>query len=106
MTQRLSRRSFLFGSAAAIASAAERPPNFVLILADDQGYGDVGCFGSKDIRTPHVDSLAADGVKFTSFYAAPVCTPSRTSLMTGCYPIRVGLGNGVLFPYSKTGISS
>ncbi len=102
----LSRRAFLGAAAFTTLRAAERLPNFVFILADDLGYGDLGCFGSKDLRTPVLDQMAADGVKLTSFYAAPVCTPSRTSIMTGCYPIRVGLGNGVLFPYSKTGISS
>ncbi len=101
-----SRRAFLSSAAAACLGAPGRPPNVLVILADDQGYGDLGCYGSPDIRTPNIDRMAAQGVRLTSFYAAPVCTPSRASLMTGCYPIRVGLGNGVLFPYSKNGISS
>ncbi|TWU47649.1 Arylsulfatase [Rubripirellula tenax] len=69
--------------------AKEHPPNFVVIFTDDQGYADVGCFGSPDIRTPRLDAMAADGMKFTSFYAQPVCGPSRAALMTGCYPMRV-----------------
>ncbi len=69
--------------------AAERPPNFVVIFTDDQGYADVGCFGSPDIRTPRLDGMAGEGMKFTSFYAQPVCGPSRAALMTGCYPMRV-----------------
>jgi arylsulfatase A-like enzyme len=69
--------------------AAERPPNIILIFSDDQGYQDVGCFGSPDIRTPRLDSMASEGMKFTSFYAQPVCGPSRAALMTGCYPLRV-----------------
>ena len=69
--------------------AADRPPNFVVIFADDQGYADVGCFGSPDIRTPRLDAMAAGGMKFTSFYAQPICGPSRAALMTGCYPLRV-----------------
>ena len=70
-------------------SAADRPPNFVVIFTDDQGYQDVGCFGSPDIRTPRLDAMATDGMKFTNFYAQPVCGPSRAALMTGCYPMRV-----------------
>ena len=64
-------------------------PNFVVIFTDDQGYGDVGCYGSPDIRTPRLDAMAAEGMKFTSFYAQPICGPSRAALMTGCYPMRV-----------------
>ncbi len=64
-------------------------PNFVIIFTDDQGYQDVGCFGSPDIRTPRLDAMAEDGMKFTSFYAQPICGPSRAALMTGCYPLRV-----------------
>lgn len=69
--------------------ADERPPNFVVIFADDQGYADVGCFGSPDIRTPRLDAMASEGIRFTSFYAQPICGPSRAALMTGCYPLRV-----------------
>ncbi|MBL6705135.1 MAG: sulfatase [Planctomycetaceae bacterium] len=64
-------------------------PNFVIIFTDDQGYGDVGCFGSPEIRTPRLDAMAEQGMKFTSFYAQPICGPSRAALMTGCYPMRV-----------------
>jgi arylsulfatase A-like enzyme len=71
---------------------AHRPPNIVFILADDLGYNDIGCFGSPHIKTPNIDRLAKDGTRFTDFYApAPVCTPTRAALMTGCYPPRVGL---------------
>jgi arylsulfatase len=69
--------------------AADEKPNFVVIFTDDQGYEDVGCFGSPDIRTPRLDAMAAAGMKFTSFYAQPICGPSRAALMTGCYPMRV-----------------
>ncbi|MGI9472683.1 MAG: sulfatase family protein [Rubripirellula sp.] len=69
--------------------AEEPPPNFVVIFSDDQGYADIGCFGSPDIRTPRLDAMAAGGMKFTNFYAQPVCGPSRAALMTGCYPMRV-----------------
>ena len=67
-------------------------PNFLIIFIDDMGYGDLGCFGGKEARTPHIDQLAEDGTRFTSFYAQAVCGPSRGALMTGRYPIRVGGG--------------
>lgn len=66
-------------------------PNVVLIVTDDVGYGDFGAYGATDIRTPHVDRLAREGVKLTDFYAAPVCTPTRAALITGRYQQRVGL---------------
>jgi len=69
--------------------ANDSSPNFVVIFTDDQGYADVGCFGSPDIRTPRLDAMAQQGMKFTSFYAQPICGPSRAALMTGCYPLRV-----------------
>jgi arylsulfatase len=74
---------------ASVPSSAKEPPNILLILADDLGYGDLGCYGSPTIKTPHLDAMARDGLRFTSFYAQAVCGPSRAALMTGCYPIRV-----------------
>jgi arylsulfatase A-like enzyme len=83
---------------------AKRPPNFVIILTDDQGYGDLGCYGGQDVETPHCDRLAAEGVRFASFYTcSPVCTPSRAALLTGRYPVRSGLSR-VLWPHSRKGI--
>lgn len=74
------------------------PPNIVLIFTDDQGYSDVGCFGAIGFQTPHLDRLAENGKRFTSFYVpASICSPSRAALMTGCYPARVGVTQ-VLFP--------
>lgn len=70
---------------------ADDRPNVIVIMTDDQGYGDVGCYGSPNIETPHLDRLASDGMRFTCFYAAPICGPSRAALMTGCYPPRVSL---------------
>lgn len=79
-------------------------PNIVLIFTDDQGYGDVGCFGAKDVKTPNMDRLAREGRKFTGFYVAQaVCTASRAALMTGCYPNRVSM-SGALNHTSKVGI--
>ncbi len=85
----------------------DRPPNFVIIFTDDQGYGDIGVYGATGFRTPNLDRMASEGVRFTDFYvAAPVCTPSRAALLTGSHPVRVGLGHRVLFPYSDTGLHS
>ena len=96
------------GCATTVAPEKNRPPNFVVIFVDDLGYGDIGPFGSKKNRTPNLDGMANDGMRLTSFYAAPVCTPSRASLMTGCYPNRVGLHqgswHGVLMPEVGTRI--
>lgn len=91
-------------------SAGAQPPNFVIIFCDDLGYGDIGCFGSTKNRTPNLDRMAAEGTRFTSFYVTSgVCTPSRSSLMTGCYPRRVNMhqndtGLCVLFPVNKKGL--
>lgn len=87
------------------ASAASAKPNFILILADDMGYGNIGPFGSTKNRTPNLDRLAREGMRFTSFYAAPVCTPSRAQILTGCYAKRVSLPN-VLSPAASIGLSS
>lgn len=83
----------------------ESLPNIIHIFADDLGYGDLGCFGADDIKTPNIDRLANEGLKFTSFYSAsPICSPSRAALMTGRLPQRMGI-NGVFFPESFTGMS-
>ncbi len=79
-------------------------PNIVIVYTDDQGYEDVGCFGAPDIRTPNLDRMAAEGMRFTSFCVAQaVCSASRTALLTGCYPNRVGI-LGALGPRSRIGI--
>jgi arylsulfatase A-like enzyme len=84
--------------------AQQRPPNFVIVFADDLGYGDLSCYGAKGYSTPNLDRMAAEGNRFTSFYVAQaVCSASRTALLTGCYPNRVGI-LGALGPASKTGI--
>jgi len=103
MAKRTTRRQFLAQTAGLAAlgtiysgchfgpSPKVRTPNIVLIMADDLGYGDVGCYGCTDLRTPSIDSLAAEGVRFTTFYAnAPECTPTRTALLTGRYQHRIG----------------
>ncbi len=86
--------------------ANKNRPNLVIIFADDQGYGDLSCFGSTEIKTPNIDRIAKEGRKFTSFMvASPVCTPSRAALLTGCYPKRVGMHQHVLFPSSNKGLN-
>ena len=82
-----------------------RQPNFIIILADDLGYGDLGCDGGKVIRTPNLDRMAEEGVRLTDFYAsANVCTPSRAGLLTGQYAIRNGLAHEVIQPADTTGL--
>lgn len=77
---------------AAAPADAHRPPNLVLIFTDDMGYGDLGCYGAKNVQTPNIDRLARDGTRFTSFYVAQaVCTASRAALLSGCYSNRVSL---------------
>lgn len=90
---------------AATVFGQAKKPNVILIFADDMGYGDLGCFGSETIRTPHLNKLASQGRKFTSFMvASPVCSPSRAALLTACYPKRVGMHEHVLFPTSTKGL--
>lgn len=110
----LPRRDFLRAAGAVAAAAAlparaaRRPPNLVVLFADDLGYGDLGCFGHPTLRTPHLDRLAAEGARLTQFYsAAEVCTPSRAALLTGRYPMRCGMASDrrrVLFPNSGGGL--
>ena len=95
MDMRMNRRRFLGGLAAAavatstpsLLAAARRKPNIVVILADDLGYGDVSSYGAKDVATPHIDSLARNGLRFTNAHTdAATCTPSRYAMMTGSEP--------------------
>ena len=103
-------RSVLAATALALCSASsssaqERPPNFVVILTDDQGYGDVGVFGAKGFQTPNLDRMAQEGRRFTRFYVSqPVCSASRAALLTGCYSNRIGI-HGALGPKALHGIS-
>jgi arylsulfatase len=91
--------------AGAADTQATRPPNVVIVYADDLGYGDLGCYGAKGIATPNLDRMAREGVRFTDFYVAQaVCSASRAALLTGCYPNRIGI-LGALGPAAKHGIS-
>src|SRR5262245_9628553 len=92
---------FLFAGTGRAAEPAS--PNIVLLFIDDMGYGDIGPFGNTKVKTPQLDKFAAEGMKFTSFYATPVCSMSRACLMTGCYNARVSIP-GVLFPNSQIGL--
>jgi arylsulfatase A-like enzyme len=101
--------ALLLAACLCLQSTAAALPNFIVIFIDDMGYGDIGPFGSKLNRTPHLDRMAKEGRRLTSFYvASPVCTPSRAALLTGSYPQRVGLARGsghiVLFPGDPHGL--
>jgi arylsulfatase A-like enzyme len=110
LTTKLTRPTFvaLFLAAFVLTRSAfaEEKQNFIIIFTDDQGYNDLGCFGSKTIKTPNIDRLASEGRKYTSFYVpCSVCSPSRAALLTGCYPKRVGMHKHVLFPKSDYGLN-
>ena len=85
------------------AGYASELPNFVFIMTDDQGYGDLSCYGHPTIRTPNIDSIAARGVRFTDFYARHKCSPARATLMSGAYNFRVGVGS-IVYPHSSVGM--
>ena len=97
---------FFAGSCKPKVAEEKKPaPNVVIVFTDDQGYQDLSCFGSPNIYTPHLDQIAADGLRLTNFYAAQaVCSASRAALLSGCYPNRIGI-KGALFPKSKIGIN-
>lgn len=96
---------FVFFISLATILAAEQLPNIIIIFTDDQGYSDLGCYGAKGFKTPNIDRLAKEGIRFTDFYVAqPVCSASRAALLTGCYPDRIGI-HGALSPSSKIGIN-
>jgi len=89
----------------ACARQQEQKPNVVIVFIDDEGYGDVGCYGATGFETPNLDQMASKGMRFTNFYSAqPVCSASRAGLLTGCYPNRIGF-SGALFPHHKKGIN-
>ncbi|GAA3583127.1 sulfatase [Snuella lapsa] len=106
-------RSLLFVNALIVISCTsktkqqkvkDKPTNFVIVFVDDMGYGDIGCYGATGFATPNLDRMAAEGMRFTNFYAAqPVCSASRAGILTGCYPNRIGV-SGALFPHSDTGL--
>ncbi len=96
---------FVAGLAVPAQGTVTEKPNIVFIMADDMGYGDIGPFGSTKNRTSNLDRMAKEGKRFTSFYAAPVCSVSRAQVITGCYGQRVSLP-GVLFPGSRSGINA
>ncbi|MEO0475485.1 MAG: sulfatase [Planctomycetota bacterium] len=85
----------LINVSSSVSTQAAGQPNFIIIFTDDQGYNDLGCFGGTHVNTPQIDRMAAEGAKLTNFYvAAPVCTPSRAALLTGCYPRRIDMATG------------
>ena len=88
-----------------VATGSEKPTNVIVFLTDDQGYADVGIYGSDNVDTPHIDQLAKDGIKFTSFYAQPLCGPSRAALLTGRYPAKIKEPGGKKKPNTVLGAS-
>jgi arylsulfatase A len=108
MRRSVTLAAILLAALSAASGQAPRPPNIIIIMADDLGYGDLGCYGHPSIRTPNLDRMAAEGMRFTDFYSsAPVCTPSRAGLMTGRLPVRTGMSSNtrrVLFPDSAGGL--
>lgn len=111
----IDRRTFITGSSAALATALmtqagwpqarSRKPNFVIVLCDDLGFGDVGAFGGSAIQTPNIDRMAHEGVRLTNYYApANLCTPSRAGLLTGRYPVRTGLAHNVIMATDTRGL--
>jgi len=108
----ISRRGFLAVASSAFVPAAlsgyrqgTKPVNFVVIYTDDQGYADLGCYGAQGFETPHIDKLASEGMRFTNFHTAQaVCSASRASLLTGCYPNRIGI-RAALMPDSQIGLN-
>ena len=97
MERSLWRRAILRAGAAVLmmvcaAEAAAAKPNIIVILSDDMGFSDIGCYGG-EIRTPNLDALAADGIRFTQFYNTGRCCPTRASLLTGLYPHQAGVGH-------------
>ncbi|MGI9243827.1 MAG: PVC-type heme-binding CxxCH protein [Verrucomicrobiales bacterium] len=106
----LQKRYGISSEAVPTAAQKKHQPNIILIFTDDQGYGDLSCYGGKHVSTPRIDQMAKEGAKLTSFYvAAPVCTPSRAGLMTGCYPKRINMATGsnfgVLLAGDKKGLN-
>lgn len=97
--------SFLLSGLCLTLRAEERPPNVVIIFIDDQGYYDLGCYGATEVKTPRIDQLASEGIRFTDYYAAaPICSPSRAGLLTGAYPRRIGMETWVQRADSTRGI--
>jgi arylsulfatase A-like enzyme len=97
---------WIAGCASSSQQAPTQRPNIILIVTDDQGWADVGCYGATNFATPNLDRLAREGVRFTDFYVAqPVCSASRAAILTGCYPNRIGI-DGALGPSSKHGLSA
>ena len=91
--------------AAATAVGADSRPNIIVFLTDDQGYGDLGCYGSKTIATPNIDRLRAEGMKFESFYVHNRCSPTRAAFLTGCHAQRVGIGK-VVYRKDRAGLNA
>ena len=101
----LSLLALLFGACSQTQEQNTENPNIIIVFIDDEGYGDVACYGATGFETPNLDQMASKGMRFTSFYSAQaVCSASRAGLLTGCYPNRIGI-SGALFPHHKIGLN-
>ena len=103
----MTRRAFLASAAAVAQTTAPARPNVILIISDDQGYGDLSIHGNTHLQTPNIDSIAKDGAQFTQFQVCPVCSPTRASLLTGRYNYRTGIvdtfkGRSMMDPREQT----
>ncbi|WP_366183841.1 sulfatase-like hydrolase/transferase [Flavobacterium ovatum] len=102
----MNKLAIVFFLIVALAPVRSQPKNFIIIFTDDQGYEDLSCFGSNNVKTPNIDNMAKEGIKLTSFYvASSVCSPSRAALVTGRMPKRVGVP-AVLHPHSEDGLAA
>ena len=96
MNSGLVLKTLIGAAVVAFAATSNARPNVIFILTDDLGYSDVGCYGATKVKTPHIDRLAAEGIRFTDFHtAASICSPSRAAFLTGAYPQRCGLYMGI-----------
>ena len=100
-----SSASAMDGETTTAIDAQQRPPSVLIILTDDQGYGDLGCYGADDLETPHIAQLAREGALFTAHYTSPVCTSTRAALLTGAHPARIDMDRVLYTQRDRKGLN-